>query len=262
MNRLPGLPDGRREVSRWVRTHLADLCGDVGEASSIPGGQQAADAALAAFDVRGYADHRNEAWPPSRRGASGLSPYIRHGLLTLGRVWNAVEGGPDHDVSRFRDELLWQEYARHLYARMGTATRHSLRFSVPERGSTDVDRAHGGPDADHVVGEHLWSGDEACLSQALQELRETGWLPNQMRMWLASHWSVRQGGWLARRRGPLLSAPSGRLTGGQPRGVAVDGWCTHGQVVWLQSLAGPEASTRPVRLLPGRGCVPDCGLAS
>ena len=194
MNRLPGLPDGRREVSRWVRTHLADLCGDVGEASSIPGGQQAADAALAAFDVRGYADHRNEAWPLSRRGASGLSPYIRHGLLTLGRVWNAVEGGPDHDVSRFRDELLWQEYARHLYARLGTATRHSLRFSVPERGSTDVDRAHGGPDANRAVGEHLWSGGEACLSQALQELRETGWLPNQMRMWLASHWSVRQGG--------------------------------------------------------------------
>ncbi|MEM1249476.1 MAG: deoxyribodipyrimidine photolyase, partial [Acidobacteriota bacterium] len=53
----------------------------------------AADAALAAFDVRGYAARRNEVLPRSRRGASALSPYIRHGLLTLPRAWDAVEGG-------------------------------------------------------------------------------------------------------------------------------------------------------------------------
>ena len=83
----------------------------------------AADAALAAFDVAGYAAGRNEVWPESRRGASRLSPYIRHGLLTLQQAWEHVGDGPARDRTKFRDELLWQEYARHLYARLGERTR-------------------------------------------------------------------------------------------------------------------------------------------
>ncbi|HAN70043.1 MAG TPA: deoxyribodipyrimidine photolyase [Actinobacteria bacterium] len=150
-------------------------------ASDIPGGQQAADVALAAFDVAGYAAARNEVWPVARRGASGLSPYIRHGLLSLRRVWEHVGSGPATDVERFRDELLWQEYSRHLYARVGRATRRSLRYSVAE---------HGPP------GGNPWVSEARCLDQAWGELQVRGWLPNQMRMWLASHWNVRSGmGW-------------------------------------------------------------------
>ena len=161
----------------WVARHLDELVrGDV-QASSIPGGQQAADAALAAFTVRGYAARRNEVWPVDRRGASGLSPYIRHGLLTLPRVWDHVDGGPARDVTSFRDELLWQEYSRHLYARLGEATRRSLRYSVEE---------HGEP--------YDWPAGMACVDLATDELRRTGWLTNQTRMWLASQWSVRDGG--------------------------------------------------------------------
>ncbi len=171
-------PDRGDEVA-WVRRHLGDLVrGDV-EASPIPGGQQAADAALAAFDVRGYAARRNEVWPPDRRGASGLSPYIRHGLLTLGRVWKHVDGGPTRDVTSFRDELLWQEYSRHVYARLGEATRRSLRYAVEE---------HSPP--------YDWPRGMACVDLAVDELRSTGWITNQTRMWLASQWTVRDGaGW-------------------------------------------------------------------
>ena len=149
------------------------------------GGQQSADLALANFDVTGYAKDRNEVWPAQRRGASRLSPYIRHGLLNLQRVWSHVAGGPAADVTRFRDELLWQEYARHLYARVGEQTRRSLRYSVREQDAQPADPA--------VV----WGGDGAlCLEQSWTELRDQGWLPNQSRMWLASHWSVRQdAGW-------------------------------------------------------------------
>ena len=38
-----------------------------------------------------------------------------------------------------------------------------------------------------------WSGGLACLDAATEGLESTGWLPNQVRMWLASHWSVRHG---------------------------------------------------------------------
>ena len=163
--------------AEWVRRHLGEILRDEVAPSPIAGGQRAADDALAAFHVRGYSARRNEVWPVARRGASGLSPYIRHGLLTLPRVWDHVEGGPARDVESFRDELLWQEYARHLYARLGDATQRSLRYAVEERGAP-----------------YDWPQGMACVDLATEELKRTGWLTNQTRMWLASQWTVRDGG--------------------------------------------------------------------
>lgn len=162
----------------WVRHHLGHLCADDPVASPrVRGTQAAADAALAAFDVHGYAARRNEVLPAARRGASGLSPWIRHGMLSLPEVWAAVEGGPRRDVEKFRDELLWQEYARHLYARMGGATRRPLRF-VPDERSTTAEP---------------WDTSMACMAQCREELERDGWLVNQTRMWMASQWTVRHG---------------------------------------------------------------------
>lgn len=171
------------DAAAWARTHLGHLARDeVVPSPAFRGGQTAADAALAAFDVAGYAARRNEVGPPSRRGASRLSPYIRHGLLPLRTVWDHVGGGPHRDVERYRDELLWQEYARHLYARTG-GLAESLRYAVPERG--------GDPTA--------WDADVqrmACLRDVEAELGRDGWIVNQTRMWTASHWTVRRGlGW-------------------------------------------------------------------
>ena len=173
-------------IRDWVSTHLGDLCTPVPAESGpqLPGGQLAADAALQRFDVRGYARRRNNVWPQHSRGSSRLSPYIRHGLLSLREVWDHVAGGPTDDVTKFRDELRWQEYARHLYARMGTASRRSLRFDVVEHS--------GGGDA----AENPWDVEALCLDSAWSELVGEGWLTNQTRMWLASHWAVRAGlGW-------------------------------------------------------------------
>jgi deoxyribodipyrimidine photo-lyase len=179
MTSLP--PPGAAE--EYVARHLAHLtCDAVRGSGSFRGGQRAADAALAAFDVSGYAGRRNEVSPPSRRGASRLSPYIRHGLLSLPDVWGHVEGGPGRDVEKFRDELLWQEFARHWYARLGTRTRDNTRHRLPESDLT------GGVSADDG-----WSRQLSCLDLALSELERDGWLVNQTRMWLAGHWTVREG---------------------------------------------------------------------
>jgi len=178
---LTAPPDDREGVVAWVRDHLGDLASGDPVASPIRGGQLAADAALESFDVTGYARRRNTVLPEARRGASRLSPYIRHGLLTLPRVYEHVAGGPSDDVEKFRDELLWQEYARHLYARLGTATRRSLRFAVRE---------------EHPPFTNPWDSEAACLQESWRELVDVGYLTNQARMWLASHWSVREGwGW-------------------------------------------------------------------
>ena len=165
----------------WVREHLSDLVdGEVKASGAIRGGQEAADAALNAFDVTGYAADRSEVYPIGRRGASRLSPYIRHGLISLPRAWSSVAHGPARDVSKFRDELLWQEYARHMYARTG-GTASSIRYAVTARSAP--------PDPN-------WIEDMACFDLVVGELEQDGWMVNQTRMWFASHWSVRHGhGW-------------------------------------------------------------------
>ena len=174
-------PERGDEVS-WVVACLGHLVEDEVTASpSIRGGQIAADAALVALDLAGYASRRNEVLPRSRRGATMLSPYIRHGLLTLGEVWSATAGAADRDRDKFTDELLWQEYARHLYARLGRGLAEPIRFDPTPPGAT--------PD---VIADP-WATDMACVRLAIGELERDGWLVNQTRMWLASHWSVRHG---------------------------------------------------------------------
>ena len=178
---MSGLPPPEPGAeAQWVGQHLGGLfAGPVAPSTRFRGGQAAADAALDGFDVRGYASRRNEVWPPGARGASGLSPWIRHGLITLPRAWKHVEGGPARDVEKFRDELMWQEYARHLYARLGSGIGRPLRASsAPDRGSS----------FDQVIDRQM-----ACIDLVVGELEDDGWMVNQTRMWLASHWAVRHG---------------------------------------------------------------------
>lgn len=157
-----------------------------GGRSSIAGGQSAADEALAELNIAGYAKNRSEVLPVTARGASVLSPYIRHNLLTLETVWDRVSKAPYADREKYRDELLWQEYSRHLYARLGTRLFHNLRFEQVRDASGD-----GWPhDPDSPK-------NMACIDFVVDELNRDGWLVNQTRMWLASQWTVRNGaGWL------------------------------------------------------------------
>jgi deoxyribodipyrimidine photo-lyase len=168
------------EAEDWVRKNLDMLCEPFGEwkpSSRFLGGQSAATRALSDFDPKGYASNRNQVLPATARGASALSPYIRHGLLTLPEVWSYVSGAPERDRDKFRDELLWQEYTRHLYARLGTQLSRPLRHQLVDQRSGDG-----------------WSqrDEMACLDFVLNELEADGWIPNQTRMWLASHWAIRK----------------------------------------------------------------------
>jgi len=179
MTALPTPEAGRDRAEDFVRAHLSHLVtGPVVGSNAIAGGQRAADAALQAFDVAGYSRRRNEVFPARRRGASKLSPYIRHGLLSLGEVWDAVRDGPTDDVKKFRDELLWQEFARHWYARLGARTSTGIRRELTVNAQQ---------------GQREWDRSMRCVDSTLSELETGGWLVNQSRMWLASQWAVRDG---------------------------------------------------------------------
>lgn len=148
--------------------------------SPMTGGQTAANQALMNLDITGYANSRSEVLPREARGATVLSPYIRHNILTLDQVYRAVKDAPFKDREKFRDELFWQEYARHLYARVGTALFENLRF-----------------DANRLEQGDGWDRHMLCVDEVVSELERDGWLVNQTRMWLASHWTVRnEKGWL------------------------------------------------------------------
>ena len=177
MTALPTPEPDRAAAEAFVADHLGHLVrDDVRGSDRFRGGQIAADAAVQAYDVSGYARRRNEVDPVERRGASALSPYVRHGLVTLGELWRHVADGPPKDREKFRDELLWQEYARHWYARLGTTTRRGVRSEL-----------HG------VAGVDGWDRRMRCVDETLGELELDGWLVNQTRMWLSSHWAVRTG---------------------------------------------------------------------
>ena len=146
----------------------------------VDGGLTAANAALDALDITRYADKRSEVLPVANRGASVLSPYIRHNLLTLDQVYRAVKDAPFKDREKFRDELFWQEYARHLYARIGTRLFENLRYETNSSNQGDG-----------------WNRQMRCVDTVLSELESDGWLVNQSRMWMASQWTVRADkGWL------------------------------------------------------------------
>jgi deoxyribodipyrimidine photo-lyase len=163
-----------------IQTHFKGLySGELG-LSSIKGGQSAANLALENLDITRYAEQRSEVAPLDKRGATVLSPYIRHNLLTLSQVYSAVKGAPFKDREKFRDELYWQEYARHLYARLGTRLFENLRYEVNRDTQGDG-----------------WNRDMHCIDLTMTELENDGWLVNQTRMWMASHWTVRnEKGWL------------------------------------------------------------------
>lgn len=183
----PGPDDGVEASVAWVMAHLGDLAAPVRDGAPLAsgrfrGGQRAADAALAALDLSGYAAQRSDVLPESTRGATGLSPYVRHGLLDLPLLWRIAADAPARDRDKFRDELLWQEYARHMYARLGSATRTPLRQALT-----------GTPGSAHDPWVAAREAGMACMEVVLDELDRDGWLVNQTRMWVASHWAVRDG---------------------------------------------------------------------
>ncbi|MET3803709.1 deoxyribodipyrimidine photo-lyase [Nakamurella sp. UYEF19] len=185
----PSIADGAdpTDVVQWVSRHLGDLTleGPDGiRRGGFGGGQSAADAALAGLDITGYARDRSVVLPVARRGASRMSPYIRHGLLDLPSVWSATADAPSRDRSRYRDELLWQEYSRHLYARVGRESGEALSRAQPMRRPAAREQ---------VWANDPWPPEMNCMRSVVDELHTDGWLVNQTRMWLASQWAVRAG---------------------------------------------------------------------
>lgn len=133
-----------------------------------------------------YANGRNtDSGPDDRRHVSTLSPYIRHRLITEREVLDAVlQGHSLTTAEKFIQEVYWRTYFKgHLETRPQIWRRY--REALDQQFATIADggglaRAYSAAIAGHT-------GIE-CFDAWVDELRETGYLHNHTRMWLASIW--------------------------------------------------------------------------
>ena len=152
------------------------------EPSPFIGGRTEANARLEAIQPLRYARTRNHLDGAVTR----LSPYIRHGVLTLRAVRaHAIQGcGDPKRFEKFVQELAWRDYWQRIYRAHPDWIWHSIEpyktgwFEEDYQSDLPIDIADG-----HT--------DSACINAFIHTLKDTGYLHNHARMYLAAyivHW--------------------------------------------------------------------------
>ncbi|MDX6765459.1 MAG: FAD-binding domain-containing protein [Candidatus Methylacidiphilales bacterium] len=141
------------------------------------GGRNAALAQLRSWTAGGYAATRNSLLP-GHGNVSRLSPYLRHGVLTLREVAEHVRHTCTSEADRvkFWAELGWRQFWLLVRRARGDAIYHDLEPpKVPlgeERMPDDIAEGRTGL---------------ACMDAFVKELTTTGWLHNHARLWFAAY---------------------------------------------------------------------------
>lgn len=150
--------------------------------SKIVGGRQAAETALQKVDPANYTKSRNFFTGAVTR----LSPYIRYGVLSLAEIRDYIFNRVQHsdDATKLINELGWRDYWQRLYAKLGNGIWQDQESY--KTGYTPQDYAQKLPDdiATSTTG-------RVCIDSFSRDLRETGYLHNHGRLWLAAymvHW--------------------------------------------------------------------------
>jgi deoxyribodipyrimidine photo-lyase len=134
---------------------------------------------LETLDPSRYARSRNF----TDGAVSRLSPWIRHGVLSLAEVRDAAleKVADPKEAEKFISELAWRDYWQQVYAAVGD------RIAMPMEPPAALSRVAPGDSmpVDVLAG----STGLACIDDFVRKLHGTGWLHNHERMWLAS-WLV------------------------------------------------------------------------
>lgn len=160
-----------RALSPWAQ----------GEASPYRGSLPEMRKALLALDPAAYARTRNHL----DGAVTQLSPFIRHGALTLDEVRNAaIEKVGPKEAEKFVQQLTWRDYWQRLYARNPDMIWHDVEDYKTGFGPDDY--------ADEMPDDVLCAQTgTACIDQFLTQLLETGYIHNHARLYLAGyicHW--------------------------------------------------------------------------
>lgn len=152
-----------------------------GEASSIRGNMAQMREAVLAIDPTAYGRTRNHL----DGAVTQLSPFIRHGALTLDEVRNvAIEKVGPKEAEKFVQQLTWRDYWQRLYEKYPERIWHDVE---------DYKTGFGPNDYTDQMPDDILSAQTgtACIDQFLEQLLETGWIHNHVRLYLAAyicHW--------------------------------------------------------------------------
>lgn len=180
---LPARFADRAALADFLASHFPETAARDGRHPATQGGRAAAEARLAAVDPAAYGRTRSHLDGTVTR----LSPYIRHGVLSLGEVRDralAVVEKPDQ-ARKLIFELAWRDYWRRVYAEIGEAGVWTDREPY-KTGWAATDYARALP-AEIPAGET----GLVCIDSFAEELAETGYLHNHARMYVAAyvvHW--------------------------------------------------------------------------
>lgn len=136
------------------------------------GGRSQALKKLHSIDIQSYSKNRN-----FLNGAvTHLSPYLRHGCLTLKETYDFVKKQFGAQADKLVFQLAWRDYWNQVWRSQGDAI-----FSEIEPPKVAI--AHG------PLAEDIQQGKTGlpCMDGAIRDLLTTGYVHNHARMWLASY---------------------------------------------------------------------------
>jgi deoxyribodipyrimidine photo-lyase len=174
--------DDREDLERYLRETFDEPSFPDTGLAPMRGGRRAADRALAAIEPQRYRETRNHLDGAVTR----LSPYIRHGIVSLAEARDVAlrRVARPADAAKFVSELGWRDYWRRVYAELGERVWQDRELWKTGYGPADY--------SDTLPPEvPAARSGLACMDAFARELRQTGYLHNHARMWVAAwivHW--------------------------------------------------------------------------
>lgn len=172
----------RDELITYLREQFPQAAERDDHVGKAFGGRKAAQKSLQQVKPVSYAKTRNFL----TGDVTKLSPYIRYGVLSLREIRDYVLDKVQNrdDATKLINELSWRDYWQRLYAKLGDDI-----WQDQEEYKTGYTTAEYAAELPQDIQEG--STGLVCIDHFSQELRETGYLHNHMRMWLAAyivHW--------------------------------------------------------------------------
>jgi deoxyribodipyrimidine photo-lyase len=116
---------------------------------------------------------------------SGLSPYVRHRLITEAEIVRAVlQRHSLQEAEKFIQEVCWRTYWKGwLQMRPMVWSEYMQELGLLRTRRDEDPDLHG-----RIEQAELGKTGIECLDDWVEELRQTGYLHNHVRMWFASIW--------------------------------------------------------------------------
>jgi deoxyribodipyrimidine photo-lyase len=175
MPRLPA-PSSDVHLATVPLPAAADL-GFTSDATLPKPGEAAARARLRDFVATGLDDYDARRNFPGEVGTSGLSPYLRLGVLSV-RTVHAAAVGKSRGAQTFTTELIWRDFYQQLLFHHPNVEREAFKPAMRAL-AWENDRALFA----------AWRRGETgfpIVDAAMRQLRATGWMHNRCRMIVAS----------------------------------------------------------------------------